>query len=86
MAAIKFKPGDIVEILNISSGQIYDIQSQTCKFGREKAIRDSVVGSRYEIGGFSESIGYYLNGWNHGGHSAAFFEESQLMLFKTAEE
>lgn len=79
---MNIKEGDIVEVLNLSRGQIWDIESQTCT-SRERIATSvkAIVGMRYRVREISK-YGIILDGWNHGGHSAECFKESQLLLIE----
>ena len=79
-----FYTDDVVEVLNLSDNQIYDIRSQTCNVKRN--LNKDIVGMRYKLkvqvidtrDGFEMHC--TLEGWNHGGHSAHIVEPSQIRL------
>jgi len=76
-----FFTDDIVEVLNLSQGQIYDIRSQTCDFNKHPG--KDIVGMRYKLKVRiydEKEIWHMLLGWNHGGHVSDKFNPEQLRL------
>jgi len=85
--------GDIVELINLSSNQIYSIRSQSCDQNRQPN-RD-IIGMRYKLvvkknikfrKVDDKFVEHYVNSyiflnWNHGGHFEEF-STSQFTLYK----
>ena len=83
-----FFTDDVVELLNLSSGQTYGIMSQTCDF-KGRVIYD-VIGMRYKLKTYivnrsydnvvkKDELVYEFQGWNHGGYGI-YFLPSQFRL------
>lgn len=83
-----FYTGDLVELLNVSPGQDYDIKSQTSDF---KQDTNRLVGQRFYVECFVRDysfetkllpleIQHRLQGWSAGGHGANSVSGFQIKL------